>query len=280
LFSHQRQGEKEKKEFGDSSVNGICGCGLPANCCQPAVAGDIVYADLWGELSTHLAPQALFVQSSPVREPLLQTFPFPNTGKGDTAPMLSGLCVYLQFMWEVGLPPSPVKFSSHCHFHKLSCSCLLGGAAAPASCHVCLQFMWEVGLPSFPVEFSSLCHSHKLPHSWLLSARCCSRQSLSGPPGLFICSLFTVSGRVLFPQSSALRAPHPLSSVSLLLLLLVTQFLFFPQVEVSLSRGLCSSGPGLSVGLQRYHEAHLVHIFPSHLCAGDWWPGGPPCFSV
>jgi hypothetical protein len=42
--------------------------------------------------------------------------------------------VYLQFMWEVGLPTSPVEFSSHRHFYKLShcwllgvccCSCLL-----------------------------------------------------------------------------------------------------------------------------------------------------------
>jgi hypothetical protein len=40
--------EKEKKESGDSSVNGICGCGLPAHCCQPAVAGGVIYADLWG----------------------------------------------------------------------------------------------------------------------------------------------------------------------------------------------------------------------------------------
>jgi hypothetical protein len=47
-------------------VNGICGCGLSACCCQPAVAGGVIYADLRGELSTHLAPQALFTQSSPV----------------------------------------------------------------------------------------------------------------------------------------------------------------------------------------------------------------------
>jgi hypothetical protein len=38
------------------------------------------------------------------------------------APTFSGLRVYLQFMWEVGLPPSPVQFSSHCHFYRLSCS--------------------------------------------------------------------------------------------------------------------------------------------------------------
>jgi hypothetical protein len=57
----------------------ICGWGLPAHCCQPTVAGDIIYADLWGELNTPLAPQALFTQSSHVHEPLLQAFPFPST---------------------------------------------------------------------------------------------------------------------------------------------------------------------------------------------------------
>jgi hypothetical protein len=51
-----------------------------------------------------------------VREPLLQAFPFPSTGGGDTAPTFSGLRVYLQFMWEVGLPPSPVEFSSTATF--------------------------------------------------------------------------------------------------------------------------------------------------------------------
>jgi hypothetical protein len=95
---------------------------LPACCCQPAVAGGVIYADIRGEFITRLAPQALFAQISPVREPLLQAFPFPSTGKGDTAPAFSGLRVYLQFMWEVGLPLSPVQFSSHLRFHKLSCS--------------------------------------------------------------------------------------------------------------------------------------------------------------
>jgi hypothetical protein len=83
-------------------------------------------------------------------------------------------------MWEVGLPPSPVEFSSHCHFYKFFCSWLLGGAAAPARCHVCLQFTWEVGLPPSPVEFSSLHHSHKLSCSWLLGAHPYSHRSLSG----------------------------------------------------------------------------------------------------
>jgi hypothetical protein len=43
-----------------------------------------------------------------------------------------------------------------------------------------------------------------------------------------------------FPSPpSALRAPHPLCYVSLLFLLLIIQFLFFPLVGVGLSRGLC-----------------------------------------
>jgi hypothetical protein len=79
VFSSKVGRERKKKDSGDSSVNGICGCGLPAHCCQPAVAGRVIYADLRGELSTHLALQALFAQSSPVWEPLLQAFPFPST---------------------------------------------------------------------------------------------------------------------------------------------------------------------------------------------------------
>jgi hypothetical protein len=74
--------------------------------------------------------------------------------------------------------------------------------------------------------------------------------------------------------------PTLFSYVSYLFLLLITQFLFFPQVEVSLSRGLCCSGPGLSVGVLRYREAHLVRVFPSHLGASHWRPGGPPRFSI
>jgi hypothetical protein len=117
-----REIKKRVKESGDCSENGICNYGLPVFCCQPAVAGGVIYADLWGELSTHLALQALFAQISPLHEPLLQAFPFPSTGKGDTAPGFSGLRFYLKFMWEVGVPPSSVQFSSHLHFHKLSCS--------------------------------------------------------------------------------------------------------------------------------------------------------------
>jgi hypothetical protein len=82
LIKGREREKKKKKESGDRSVNGICGCGSPDHCCQPAVAGGVIYADLWGELSIHLAPQALFTQSSPVCEPLLQAFPFQAHGGG------------------------------------------------------------------------------------------------------------------------------------------------------------------------------------------------------
>jgi hypothetical protein len=57
----------------------IAGCGLPARCCQTAVAGGFIYAFLRGELRTHLALQALFIQSSHVCELSLEAFPFPST---------------------------------------------------------------------------------------------------------------------------------------------------------------------------------------------------------
>jgi hypothetical protein len=68
---------------------------LPACCSQPAVAGGVIYADLWSELSTHLAPQALFTQSSPVPEPLLQAFPFPSTLGEVTVHLPSQACMFV-----------------------------------------------------------------------------------------------------------------------------------------------------------------------------------------
>jgi hypothetical protein len=50
---------------------------------------------------------------------------------------------------------------------------------------------------------------------------------------------------------------------------LLFRFFFFAWVGVGLSRGLCWSGPGLSVGVPRYRLAHLVVcVFPSHLGTG------------
>jgi hypothetical protein len=188
-------------------VNGVCGCGLPVHCCQPAVAGGVIYADLRGELSTHLALQALFTQSSPVPEPLLQTFPFPSTLGKVTLHSLSQACVFV--------------YSSH------------GKWVFP-------PLLWSfppcATLTSFPAPG---CWARTPPHS---------RRRLLGLAWLVYLQFQEGFLSPLF----ALRVPHPLSHVSLLFLLLITQFLFFPQVEVGLSRGLCCSGPGLSVGVPWY----------------------------
>jgi hypothetical protein len=66
-----------------------------------------------------------------------------HTGGCDTAPAFSGLRVYLQFTWELGLPPPPVEFSFHCHFYKLSGSWLLG----VCHCSCLLQPACSEGFP-------------------------------------------------------------------------------------------------------------------------------------
>jgi hypothetical protein len=91
----------------------ICGCGSPALCCQPAVAGGVIYADLWGELSTHW-PHRLFTQSSPVCKSLLQAFLFPSAPWVVTLHQLSQACLFFysscgkwifpHFLWS--FPPS------------------------------------------------------------------------------------------------------------------------------------------------------------------------------
>jgi hypothetical protein len=159
----------------------ICGCGLPARCCQPAVAGSFIYADLWGELSTHLNPQALFTQSSLVREPLLQAFPFPSTLGEVTLHPLSLTCVFIYsshgkwvfppLLWS--FPPTAAFTSFPAPDCWVVLLLLLAGVFVYSS-----HGRW-VFLPS-PVGFSSLHHSPKLSHSWLLGASPSSCQSLSG----------------------------------------------------------------------------------------------------
>jgi hypothetical protein len=156
----------------------VCSCGLLAHCCQPAVAGGVIYADLRGELNTQLAPQALFTQSS-VHKPLLQAFPFPSTLGEVTLHPLSQACVFI--------------YSSH------------GKWVFYLSCGV---FLPPPLLQAFLLLIAG-CMLLLLP-------------SLARP-GLFIFS----SRRDFPPPALALRVPHPLCYVSLLVLLLITQFLFF-----------------------------------------------------
>jgi hypothetical protein len=164
----------------------ICGCGLTACCCQPAVAGGFIYIDLWGEVNLQLAPQDLFTQSSPVHELLLQAFPFPSTLGEVTLHPLSQACVFLytsRGKW-VFLPllwnfPHTVTLTSFTAPDCWAC------AAAPASWCICLQLTWEVSLFPSLVDFSSLCHTHKLSCSWLLGLCHRSHPLWPGPACLF-----------------------------------------------------------------------------------------------
>jgi hypothetical protein len=133
----------------------------------------------------------LFTQSSPLREPLLQAFPFPST------------------LGEVTLHP----LSQACVFVYSSCG----------------RWVFPPLLWSFPPSASLT--SFPAPGCWACTPSP-ARASLAHPA-----CLFTVLGRIPFPQSSVLIVPHPLSHMSLLFLWLITQFLFF-----SLGGGLSVQG--------------------------------------
>jgi hypothetical protein len=244
---------------------------LPACCCQPAVAGGVIYADLWGELSTHLALQALFTQISTVREPLLQAFPFPSTlGKVILHPPCQacvfiysscGRWVFPPLLWS--FPPTATFTSFPAPDYRAVLLLL------PAAMFVCSsrgKWVFPPLLWSFPP--STTLTSFPAPGCWARApapARACPA------------CLFTVPGRIPFPQSSALSAPHPLSQCLYCSYCLLLSFSFFPGGGQSV-QGLCCSGPGLSVGVRRYREAHLVRVFPSRMGAGDWHPRGPSWF--
>jgi hypothetical protein len=180
----------------------ICGCGLPAHCSQPAVAWGIIYADLRSELNTPLAPQAMFTQSSLVREHhCYKLSPF-------------------QAHWE----------RWHCtHFLWLVCllTAHVGGGSYPLS--------YGVFLP-LPLSQAFLLlvagHMPQLP----------PEPFQPGPA-----YLFTVLGRIPLPPLRSSEHPTLFAMCLYCSFCLLLSFSFFPRVGVSLSRGLCWSGPGLSV---------------------------------
>jgi hypothetical protein len=143
---------------------------LPACCCQPAVAEGFIYADLWGELITHLTLQALFTQSSPVRKPLLQALPFPSTVGEVTLHPLSQACMFVYSShgkWV--FPPLLWSFSPLCHSHKLSGSWLLG--AHPRSRQSLSGpglFIYCSGKDSLPPIFSAQCAPPSFPHVFIV----------------------------------------------------------------------------------------------------------------
>jgi hypothetical protein len=179
-------------------------------------------------------------------------------------------------MWEVGLPPLLCSFPPTATFTSfpapdyLAVLLLLPAAMFVYSSHG--KWVFPPLLWSFPP--SATLTSFPAPGCWAC-APAPTRASLAHPA-----CLFTVPGRIPFPQFSALRVPTLFCQCPYCSYCLLVSFSFFPWVGVGLSRGLCCSGPGLSVGEPRYREAHLVRVFPSRLSTGDWRPGGPPGFSV
>jgi hypothetical protein len=141
-----------------------------------------------------------------------------------------------------------------------------GGGATPAFSDqlAFLQFTWEVTLPLSRGVFSH-CYFYKLSPSKV--AGCVPPLQLS-PAGSFIYSSVRDS-----PPPHLWHSGHP-SLFGMCLFCcccLLRFFFFFPWVGVSLSRGLCWSGPGVSVGVLQYCLAHLlVCIFPCGLGAGVW----------
>jgi hypothetical protein len=192
-------------------VNGICGCGLPAHCCQPAVAGVVIYANLRGEINTHLAPHALFTQSSPVWEnklcSLIQAFPFSSTLGEVTLHPLSQACMFVY--------SSPGRW-------------------------VFPPLLW-----SFPP--STTLTSFPTPGCWAHTPA--PAGASLAQPGFFI---YISRKNFLPPLFSAQCAPPSFPSVFIVLIAYYS-FLFIPWLEVGLFRGLCCSGPGLSVGVPQYH---------------------------
>jgi hypothetical protein len=138
-------------------VNGICGCDLPACCCQPAVARGIIYADLRGELNTHLALQALFTWSSPVRQPLLQALPFSSTLGEVTLHLFSQACMFVYssrgkwvfppLLWS--FPPSTTLTS----FPTPGCCARAPAPARASLAHLACLFTVPGRIPSFQCVF-------------------------------------------------------------------------------------------------------------------------------
>jgi hypothetical protein len=87
----------------------------------------------------------------------------------------------------------------------------------------CGKWVFPPLLWSFPP--SATLRSFPTPGCWV-HAPAPTRGSLACPA-----CLFTVPGRIPFPQSSVLSAPHPLSCVSCLFVLLISQFHFFSPGE-------------------------------------------------
>jgi hypothetical protein len=178
------------------------------------------------------------------------------------------------FTAHLGSGSSPLSCGAFLLLPLLQVFLLLitGCSASPASHHVCLQLMWEVGLLPSPVEFSSLHHSHKLSRSWLLGV-------LLAPDGASLAypaCLFTVLGRILFPQSSVLSAPTLFPPCLYCSDGLLHSFTFFPWWELACPGVYAALAQGC---LWKYHVP-LSSPCPHLPKPSDWQPRDPHGFFI
>jgi hypothetical protein len=172
-------------------------------------------------------------------------------------------------MWELGLPPLScavllLPLLSQAFLLLISkrccCSCQppclftvhVGSGSSLLSCGVFLPPLLSQAFPLQLAGCAPLLPPEAFWPAWL---------------GLFIYSPRKDS---LPPIFGTQCAPPSFLRVLFVLFAYYSVSLFFPHVEVSLSRVLCCSGPCLCVGVPQYCEAHLVRIFPSRLATGDW----------
>jgi hypothetical protein len=127
------------------------------------------------------------------------------------------------------------------------------------------------------------------PHPWSFSPSVLSQAFqflVAGrvaplPPSLARHSLLIYSSvrDFLSPLFGAQDAPPSLQCVFIALIAYYSVSLF------SLGGGRSVQGamliwPRVVCGSTACRLAHLICVFPSHLGAGIWWPGGPPGFSI
>jgi hypothetical protein len=181
-----------------------------------------------------------------MREPLLQAFPFPSTLENVTLHSLSQACMFIYSScgkWvfplscAVFLPPPLLQAFLLLITGWCCCSCQLpclfkvhmgSGSSLP----FCGVFLPPPLSQAFPLLVAG--HVPLLPPEPLQPGRLVYLQSWEGFP----------SPNLWHSVCPTLFATCPYCSYCLLL-----SFSFFPRVEVGLSRSLCCSGPGLSVGV-------------------------------
>jgi hypothetical protein len=205
---------------------------LPAHCCQPAFAGGVIYADLWGELSTHLALQALFTQSFPVSL-CYKLSPFQALGKVTLHPR-SQACVFIYSACGKWIfPPLLCSFPPTATFTSFPAldywAVLLLLPAAMFVYSSCGKWVFPPLLWSFPP--STTLTSFPAPGCWV---RPCSRQSLSCPPGLFI---YSPGKDSLPPNFGAQGTPPSFPCVFIALIAYYSVSLFSPGGGLSVQGG-------------------------------------------